>query len=428
MRADLVWYNSLYRFVNAVYFARITVMHRERLPRRGPVLFVGLHRNGAVDGFVYHRALGGPVFLISTQLRRNWLARLFFQGIAVTRTKDCEEAGREGNEAALRRCLEHLRAGGRLFVFPEGTSSLGPRHLPFKSGAAWLMEDYQAGGGPPLQVVPVGIHYECPWAFRSKVEVVIGSPLAAEPDAGVGRLERLKQTKRRLQAGLEQVGINVISAEYQEAIQRLAYVSTLATDWCYFDSLKALEHSIPEVILAESAGLENELRGRRLLRHQNVPLFPMGRVLLCVVALLAVAPVVLAAILLNLPPYLAGWLAGRKLPDDRNVISLWKILVGVPAFALWAGLVAGATVLSGHFLLLAAYALLTWLGVALYYRVKKLAVAVHNGLRYPALRGRMLAFRQTVLRALSSEKASTGSGLSGANHGPSQPARSCSCT
>jgi len=227
---------------------------------------------------------------------------------------------------------------------------------------------------------------------------------------------------------LEQVGINVVSAEYQDAIQRLAYVSTLATDWCYFDSLKTLEHSIPEVILAESAGLENELRGRRLFRHQGVPLFPMGSVLLYVIALLVLAPVVLAAIVLNFPPYLAGWLAGRKLPDDRNVISLWKILVGVPAFWLWAGLVAGVALLSGHCLLLAAYALLTWLGVALYYRVKKLAVAVHNGLRSPELRGRMLAFRQTVLGALSSEQAHAGSRLSGDNHGPSPPARSCPCT
>src|SRR5271169_596273 len=128
------WYNWVCRFVSAVYFARIRLINPERLPRAGPVLFLGTHRNGAVDGFIYRRLLREPVFMISTQLRQNWLGRLFFQGIAVTRTKD--KGDREANGAAMRQCLDILRKGGALFVFPEGTSSLGPRHLPFKSGAA----------------------------------------------------------------------------------------------------------------------------------------------------------------------------------------------------------------------------------------------------------------------------------------------------
>jgi len=134
------WHQWLYRFIKTVYFERITLIHPERLPRTGPVLYLGLHRNGAVDGFVYDQALHHPVFMISTQLRKNWFARLFFEGIAVNRTKD--EGDRALNDAALRQCLDHLRTGGELFVFPEGTSSLGPRHLPFKSGAVWLLLDH----------------------------------------------------------------------------------------------------------------------------------------------------------------------------------------------------------------------------------------------------------------------------------------------
>ncbi|HXJ76363.1 MAG TPA: 1-acyl-sn-glycerol-3-phosphate acyltransferase, partial [Candidatus Dormibacteraeota bacterium] len=153
-----VWHQCLHRFITMVYFEKITLVHREHLPRDGPVLYVGLHRNGAVDGFVYKQVLRQPVFMVSTQLHKSWLARLFFPGIPVRRPQDGGD--REFNDAALRECLHHLRAGGELFVFPEGTSSLGPRHLPFKSGAARLWLAYQsAGHTPPLQVVPVGIHY-----------------------------------------------------------------------------------------------------------------------------------------------------------------------------------------------------------------------------------------------------------------------------
>ncbi|MCX6929023.1 MAG: 1-acyl-sn-glycerol-3-phosphate acyltransferase, partial [Verrucomicrobia bacterium] len=151
-----LWYRFFLRLMTRVYFARLTLLHPERWPQKGqPVLYLGLHRNGAVDGFVYYRLLDEPVFLISTQLTRGWFARLFFHGIALARKKD--EGDRQENEAAMGRCVEHLQTGGALFVFPEGTSSLGPRHLPFKSGAAWLILDYLERGGPPLQIIPVGI-------------------------------------------------------------------------------------------------------------------------------------------------------------------------------------------------------------------------------------------------------------------------------
>jgi 1-acyl-sn-glycerol-3-phosphate acyltransferase len=398
------WHQWLYRFIKTFYFERITLIHPERLPRAGPVLYLGLHRNGAVDGYVYDQVLHHPVFMISTQLRKNWFARLFFEGIAVTRTKD--EGGGALNDAALRQCLDHLRAGGGLFVFPEGTSSLGPRHLPFKSGAMWLLLDYLEGGNhPPLQVVPVGIHYECPWAFRSKVEVAVGSPISTDLPPAAGRLERLKTMKRRLQSALEDVGINVPSNEYQELIQRCAYVATLGTQESYFMSLKTLERGVPEKIMEEWHGLEPALTDGSLWFHQGAPLFPVGPAVFYLVALLVISPVVFTAIALNLPAFIAGWYAGKKFPDGRNVVSLWKILVGVPAFALWGGAVILTLLLLGKVLWLAAYLAVTCAGVKLYYRFKKLAVAVHNALRQPALRSRMLKFHQTVLQSLPDETA-----------------------
>jgi 1-acyl-sn-glycerol-3-phosphate acyltransferase len=396
-----LWRRFLYWFIGRVYFERITLINPELAPKIGPVLYLGLHRNGAVDGFVYHHTLGSPTFMISTQLRRNWLARLFFEGIAVARTKD--EGDHGDNDEALRDCLEHLRAGGSLFVFPEGTSSLGPRHLPFKSGGIWLILEYLQQKGPPLQVIPVGIHYECPWAFRSKVEVVLGNPLKLELPGGLSSLAKLKELKRRSQNGLEEVGLNVISAEYQDRIQRLAYVATLATPCSYFRSLKVLENQIPAPILQEAAQLESRLSGRRLLFHQGIPLVPMGSVVIYMAALVVLGPVVAAAMLANAPPLLAGWFAGRKFPDDLNVISLWRILIGIPCFLLWLALWAVVCLCYGKLWFL-AYAALTWAGLFLYYRVKKLLVAVYNGLRYPGLRPLMLKFREIVVDLLPAER------------------------
>lgn len=394
------WYHWFHRFCNWVYFSRVSILHPERLPRNGPVLYLGLHRNGAVDGFVYHSILPRARFMISTQLRRNLLGRLFFDGIEVVRRKDDGDPG--VNEAALKRCVELMRAGGELFVFPEGTSSLGPRHLPFKSGAVQLLNEYLANGAP-IAVVPLGIHYECAWGFRSKVEVVVGEPIPIDLPPSLTPIGRIKELKRRMRTGLESVGINVESQAVQETIQRLAYVSTLATSRSYFKSLKALEASVPAEILEAWKALDPEIASARLLTHHGVPLFPMGPVRLYAFALLPLGLVVLAAIFLNLPPFLAAWWAGKRFPDDRNVISLWRILVGIPLFALWALLLGLIAAVTGTLTWWAIYAAVTASGLKLYYRVKKLAVAVHNGLRFPTLRPGMLTFRELVLKEVPGE-------------------------
>src|SRR5262245_49559470 len=135
------WYLGFRRFCNAVYFARVEVLHPERLPQSGAALYVGTHRNGAVDGFIYHAICPRSVFMISAQLRRSLIGRLFFDGIEVVRAKDRAKSDDQTNAPAMQQCLELLRSGGELFIFPEGTSSLGPRHLPFQSGAARLLNE-----------------------------------------------------------------------------------------------------------------------------------------------------------------------------------------------------------------------------------------------------------------------------------------------
>ena len=66
----------------------MTVLGTENLPAGGPALLLGLHRNGAVDGFVYHVPVPQAVFMISVQLLRSLLGRIFFCGIGVAREKD----------------------------------------------------------------------------------------------------------------------------------------------------------------------------------------------------------------------------------------------------------------------------------------------------------------------------------------------------
>ncbi len=392
-----LWYACCH-WLCARYFERITVLHPERLPESGPTLYVGLHRNGAVDGFVYHQAVPRGVFLISTQLRRSFFARLFFCGIAVARKGDEED--RSQNDEALRECMQLLSGGGELFIFPEGTSSLGPRHLPFKSGAARLAVD-ALEQGIPLRIVPLGIHYECAWAFRSKVEVMVGEPIVTDFAAGLNPMARLKELKRRINSALEIVGVNFPSAEAQENAQRFAYAATLGTPRSYFAALKAFEAGIPEPLLAGWRELAPSLAARRVLLHQGVPLFPVGPWMFDLLPLLGLGPIVLAGALVNAPPLFLGWLAARQLADGQNVIALWRILVGLPVAMIWVGVVsiAFAFVLGWAWAL--GYLLLTIAALKSLCHARTLGIAVWNGLAHRDLAPRVHEFHQSILQSLA---------------------------
>ena len=147
-------------------------------------------------------------------------------------------------------------------------------------------------------------------------------------------------------------------------------------------SLKSLEPGVPEPLLARWRELQPQLAARRVLLHQGVPLFPVGPWMLYAVLLLVLGPIVLAGATANLPPLFAAWLVARKRADDLNVIALWRILIGLPVFLVWFGVVSVSLALVAGWFWLVGYVLLTLLALKALYRVKKLAVAVWNGLAH----------------------------------------------
>ena len=124
-----LWYRALLHVFARTYYRRVRVVRLAPFSAgERPVLYVGLHRNGAVDGILYKSAFPRAVFLISRQLVRSWFARLFFTGIPVTRdTDEHEPSSRRDNARALAAAVDHVVAGGDLFVFPEH-ERFGPLH------------------------------------------------------------------------------------------------------------------------------------------------------------------------------------------------------------------------------------------------------------------------------------------------------------
>ena len=397
-----MWHRVFPRFCGRFFFSALTVRGAEHLPRDGPVLWIALHRNGAVDGFAYAAALSRPlVFMLSTQLRKHFLTRIFFNGIAVAR--NATEGDRDANRAALAQCLDLWRAGGELFVFPEGTSTLGPRHLPFKAGVAqlacdWLVagpaepgtavsdRGYMEQGGTTLRVVPLGVHYDRPWAFRSDAEIVVGPAIDLALAAESTPLARLREMKRRMAAALEAVGANFPDEAAQEEAEALATLAAIAANRSRFEVLKACERR--EMVRARAAWRELAATAAQTgaWHYRGVPLLPRDSGVCEFLELAVLGPVVLAGILANAGPWIGATWAAKKFPDGRNVIALWKILAGLPLLALWFAATVVASAWSGAWMAFAGYLLLTVVAWAGYDRVCRSAVALGNWIFHPRLR------------------------------------------
>ncbi|GLI36861.1 hypothetical protein GHYDROH2_03620 [Geobacter hydrogenophilus] len=360
------------------------------------MLFVGTHRNGALDAAPYVATVPDAIPMVSAQLHRLPLGRLLFAGIAVSRPKDRARGIEADNLEAMGQCLGVLKEGGQLLIMPEGTSTLGPRHLPLQRGAAWIGAAALEAGIAPL-IVPLGVHYEDPTAWQSRVEVLVGE--AIRPAAG----DTARAIHQRITEGLEVVGANFADEEEQRRAEALAYACTLGTTVSYAQALKRFERDMPPDLLGIGGELDRIARQERLCRHQGIPLMPVGPWPLYAGYWLILAPLVALFSLLNAPVLFAGVVASQKLPDDRNVISFWRMVIGLPAALVWTAVVSLLIICWSGPIGGIAYWFITVAGVVVWYRFRKLSIALCNGLCHAAARQPLLAAYRTLMRCLSDE-------------------------
>ena len=187
---------AFYRFGRALCMAfcrtwlRATVEGLEHIPREGAFILAPVHRSN----------MDTPIAAIATKRRLRYMGKdslwrkpafawllSALGGFPVSR----DTADRE----ALDRCIEILRGGEPLVLFPEGERKAGPVVQPLKEGAAYIA--LRAG----VPIVPVGIGGServmpkgSKFIYPRKVHVVIGAPIIGALGES-GRVTRSARTE-----------------------------------------------------------------------------------------------------------------------------------------------------------------------------------------------------------------------------------------
>jgi cytidylate kinase len=180
-----------------VYF-RATWEGTENIPKTGPVIIAPVHRSNIDTIVVPFLARRRVRFLgKSSMWKIASIGRLFTKLGAIK--VDRGTADRE----SMNLCLNALRGGEPLVVYPEGTRREGPVVEELFDGVAWLAARAQA------TIVPVGIGGSADAMGRShrfprphKVHLVVGRPIP--PPATTGRS-----------------GLRSVTTELQEQLQEL---------------------------------------------------------------------------------------------------------------------------------------------------------------------------------------------------------------
>jgi len=349
---------------------------RDLIPDAGVVLFASIHRNGAVDGLITEVVLDAPLNIVGRNLTASPYLRFLLAGsIAVYRSPATAAESRE-NLRCLQEAARIAMSGRQVLMFPEGTSKLGPGLLPVKKGMAHLakLAVKAAKNEKPVHIVPIGLHYTRGFAFRSDVEVTFG------PSLTVAQKEANDPDLLTLRIAQAMAGVGVIFRDADEQRQGELFADMT----CFL----APSTSHREAALAYGSGaLGEDLRHRFAAavagydRHRPPPILPKNSLFKELLQFLIRTPLILTALLVNLLPCVGAPLVALRQADDDNVITLWRLLAGVPLWGLQFifSMLAVVLILPQSLVpLLAGFGLVSWAGCRVYPRWRLSLAAITN--------------------------------------------------
>jgi 1-acyl-sn-glycerol-3-phosphate acyltransferase len=367
-----------FRALSGVYFRDIEVVGAPASDTRGR-LFAANHVNGLIDPILVVTSAPFPIAPVAKAplFKVPILRTLLRIADAVPVVRKQEGGDASANEAVFDRIADHFGRGGNVLIFPEGVSHNEPQLAPLKTGPARMLARAHERGVRGLTFQTVALEFDARDTFRSRALVMFGP--VREADGDVARMtEQLREDltelvvegrtwpERRLIARVAEIlthdsgdrslaGWSSIGRQV-EAARRVLDDPTAPL---YRDVEGAVSHYYD--LLARTGAREDHLIA-------GVPRRPGA--LLRALWLLAIFPLAALGMLSHALPYQLPRLAPRLAGKEQDVVSTYKLGLGIAAHGLWivASIIAACLFLTGWLrvlaivlVVLAPFAALTWL-------------------------------------------------------------------
>ena len=346
-----------------IYFRSIDLRHRERVPRRGPLLVVANHPASFTDVIVLALAIPRRLhFLAMAPIFKPWIRGLALRlcgTLPIYRRSD-DPGQMQRNDDTFRACHAFLDGGGAVLIFPEGTSLEDRRLVPIKTGAARIALGQEARPGQEgrLTLQPVGLHFAQRTGFRSDVVVSVGRPIDLVPFREQARsdgAEAVRALTAQIHVALEKLIlklemdrvalVHAIEELYRDEPAATPEGGALARAQAIAECIEHYARTDPQRVATafERIARYQERLGELRVRDQTVrEMLPAEgrireRVRLVLLGLLGLVPA-LAGAVANYLPYRVSGAAGKA--GDPTRVAAYRIGVGVAVFPLAYGLLA----------------------------------------------------------------------------------------
>lgn len=180
------WYYLVRAYVKMglrFYFKTIIIKGATNIPRNEAVIFAANHQNAFLDAIVIactNRSYAH--FLVRADIfKKRWAIRLLgsLNMMPVYRIRDgWQSLGK--NQQTFEHCEEILASRNSIVIFPEGNHGSQRRLRNLSKGFSRVaFESVWKNPDRKIYIVPVGLNYSDPQAFRSGVSIYYGEPIRA---------------------------------------------------------------------------------------------------------------------------------------------------------------------------------------------------------------------------------------------------------
>jgi 1-acyl-sn-glycerol-3-phosphate acyltransferase len=230
-----LWYTILLKifvkpFHNKVYYRKVHVNFKERIPVSEPVIITSNHQNALMDALALLCNIDKQlVFVARSDIFKNKsVARLlhFFKILPIFRIRD-GYSSLKNNDLIFQKTIDVLRGHNALVIFPEGNHILQHALRPLKKGFARIAFnaekefDYSLN----IKILPVGLHYSSYDKVKSDLIINIGHPISVSAYYDQYKKNQalaINQLTSDLSRQLKDLVVNNTGAEHYEMIESLS--------------------------------------------------------------------------------------------------------------------------------------------------------------------------------------------------------------
>jgi len=339
-----------FRAVTGVFFREVEVAFAPPRDTHGR-LFAANHVNGIVDPIVVLTQAPFPIAPVAKSTL--WKIPVFRSlldavgAVPVVRKKDDPNKAAAGNDDVFDKVAAHFARGGNVLIFPEGVSHSEPHLVPLKTGPARMLARARQQGTRGLTFQAVALEFDARESFRSRALLVFGP--VREVDAleldGEPLVQRITDLLRE---DLSELVVEGATWEERTLVARVAELlahdrgdRSLAQWNAIGRQVEAARKAVDDhrvAALRDKVEAYYALLSRSGIKDDHVvaSVPPRKGRPLRAVGLALLAPLALVGAVTFYLPYQLPKLAVRLAGAERDVVSTYKLGIGLVAFPTWA--------------------------------------------------------------------------------------------